>query len=340
MSVFSKKYWIEKGYSEEESAYQIGIRRPTNILYWINKGYTEEEAKIKRLEYQKNSAKKSSERPKIEIRKTSKRCKEYWINLGYSEEEAILKVSQIQTTFSLEKCIEKYGKEDGLNKWKLRQEKWISTLNSKGEEEKALINSKKCSITYKNLKKKFLSDEDIKKYLLETRNIVVFTKLSDFEEDIKKKLIENPDLYYSPLEVCLKKFPKIQFDILGITDRHTFLKKFLYNDNDIIYVSNSGGAYRKWVEGKLLRSSYEIQFFDMLKKYNVEFDIDGRYPNSSMRYDFYINKNNHYIEIAPLYDKNEKYKLKMDKKKKLFNCFILKNYYDFENYLREFLYES
>lgn len=74
---------------------------------------------------------------------SSKRCKEYWILEGYNEEEAEKKVSEIQSTFSLEKCIEKYGKEDGYRIWNDRQNKWQHTLNSKTDYEKEIINKKK-----------------------------------------------------------------------------------------------------------------------------------------------------------------------------------------------------
>lgn len=53
---------------------------------------------------------------------------EYWIRQGYSEEEAQQKVSEQQTTFNLEICIEKYGKEEGLKRWNERQEKWSKSF--------------------------------------------------------------------------------------------------------------------------------------------------------------------------------------------------------------------
>lgn len=48
----------------------------------------------------------------------------YYTDKGYSEEEAKILLKDRQTTFSLEKCIKKYGAEGGLKKWTLRQEKW------------------------------------------------------------------------------------------------------------------------------------------------------------------------------------------------------------------------
>lgn len=51
--------------------------------------------------------------------------KEYWLDRGYTEEESIKKVSERQTTFSKEICIEKYGELEGLKRWQQRQEKWF-----------------------------------------------------------------------------------------------------------------------------------------------------------------------------------------------------------------------
>ena len=68
---------------------------------------------------------------------------DYYISRGYSEEKAREKLKKRQTTFSLEKCIEKYGEKEGYEKWLARQEKWQKTLKSKSEEEIAEINKKK-----------------------------------------------------------------------------------------------------------------------------------------------------------------------------------------------------
>lgn len=54
--------------------------------------------------------------------------KEYWIKKGYSEEEAIQKVKERQRTFTLEKCIAKYGEEIGKHRWQERQYKWKKSL--------------------------------------------------------------------------------------------------------------------------------------------------------------------------------------------------------------------
>ena len=76
-------------------------------------------------------------------KRKSKRCITYWINKGYSEEEAKKQVQKHQSTFSLEKCIEKYGNEKGLNVWESRQIKWQTTLRAKSAEEIKNINKRK-----------------------------------------------------------------------------------------------------------------------------------------------------------------------------------------------------
>lgn len=54
----------------------------------------------------------------------------YWIKKGYSEEEAKQKVSERQSTFTLEKCIAKYGEEEGTRRYTERQTKWSAKVES------------------------------------------------------------------------------------------------------------------------------------------------------------------------------------------------------------------
>ena len=70
---------------------------------------------------------------------------EFWTNKGLSEEDANILLSERQSTFSLEKCIEKHGNEKGLFVFNERQKNWQETLNSKSDKEIKLINSSKSS---------------------------------------------------------------------------------------------------------------------------------------------------------------------------------------------------
>lgn len=55
---------------------------------------------------------------------------EYYLNKGYSYEESYLKLKERQSSFSLKKCIEKYGEEIGHIKFFERQKKWLNKLYS------------------------------------------------------------------------------------------------------------------------------------------------------------------------------------------------------------------
>lgn len=67
----------------------------------------------------------------------------YYTARGYSEEDARLALSERQSTFSLDKCILRYGQEEGERVFKARQDKWLNTLNSKPAEELARIQKAK-----------------------------------------------------------------------------------------------------------------------------------------------------------------------------------------------------
>ena len=58
------------------------------------------------------------------------KCIEFWLAKGYTKKEAILIISDSQKTFSLEKCIEKYGEVEGVKRFEKRQEKWITSLKN------------------------------------------------------------------------------------------------------------------------------------------------------------------------------------------------------------------
>lgn len=120
-SRYCEEFWIKKGYSLEES---------------------EEKAKFE-IEKNRNILKKIIKDNPEYMKGKTWTSKDYWVKKGYTLEEAESTVSEKQSTFSLRKCIEKYGEEKGIEVWKSRQEKWIKTLDSKSDEEKMEILRKK-----------------------------------------------------------------------------------------------------------------------------------------------------------------------------------------------------
>jgi len=190
----SKKMLTEKGYSEEE------IKRicltPTNIDFWVNKGYSKNESKVIIRKNQIEAAKQVD----FEKRLIPSNI-EYWINKGYSKEEAKKNVSEHQTTFSLEKCIEKYGEEEGKKRFTERQNKWLNSLLTNGN---LVIGYSKISqeLFYKLLENYDIKERDEvyfathnKEYKLEKEDGGIW--LYDFTDLKNKKIIEfHGDMYH------------------------------------------------------------------------------------------------------------------------------------------------
>jgi hypothetical protein len=76
--------------------------------------------------------KRKEENPDYHLSTSSER---YWVLKGYSEQEAKQKVHERQQTFSKKIMIEKFGEEEGIKRWKERQNKWQETLLNKPDEE-------------------------------------------------------------------------------------------------------------------------------------------------------------------------------------------------------------
>lgn len=98
---------------------------------------------------------------------------EYYLERGMSEKEAMEALSERQRTFTLEKCIAKYGEEQGFIVWKKRQDDWQATLDSKTGEEKYEINRKKL---YKN-------------GMVSKAELTLFTSLKEIFPEIESQFI-------------------------------------------------------------------------------------------------------------------------------------------------------
>lgn len=128
-------FWIGKGFTEAEAEFQIKSQRKLNKEYWIKRGLSESESIQKSKEFQTESNNKLQKKLKEDLNFKKKFISKltnninYWMNLGFSESDANLKLSERQSTFSLKKCIEKYGEETGKELWVKRQEKWKKSLS-------------------------------------------------------------------------------------------------------------------------------------------------------------------------------------------------------------------
>jgi len=337
ISPFSKEFWMLKGMSEEQAEYKRNSIRPIRKEYWIEKGFSESEAIVKAAETKTNNNKKgakgNSSRTKEEHYKTSPRRIEYWMEKGFSEEESKEKVKEIQSTFSLNSCVEKHGFKRGYELWLSRQLKWQKTLKSKSDAEISRINSSKNSI-----KLDLYSDViECVSSLNKSRNMNLFSDLEKYEEYIKELISNKPYYRYYTLENFITHIPKVQIEIFESLnlDFKQVLEKFITGKEYYQYLITVGNkqSYRMRTEEGLLRSSYEIFFYESFKEAfpNENIMIDKNYPDSSFRYDFKVFDK--YIEICPMIENDEKYKLKMQKKKELFDCVLLKNIEEIKTFI-------
>ena len=168
----NKEFWIKKGFSEEDSI-KLAKDQISNMqnAYFINR--------------KKN--------PEKYIGKDNTSI-EYYLKKGFSEDEAKEKLKERQTTFSLEKCIKKYGEVEGKRIFEERQIKWQNTLKNKSQEETDEINKKK-AITLESMITKWGEELGKEKYKLwklsiTNRNNYIYNGYSPISQELFFKILE------------------------------------------------------------------------------------------------------------------------------------------------------
>lgn len=211
------EYWTSKGYTEDEAVNLISERQKKTsacaihrrsvkkgevddiffrekshfcIEYWIKKGYSEDEGKNKIRELQSKLSKRNTNY-------NSPTMISYWLNKGFTETEAKKKISELQSTFTLSKCIEKYGEIDGYKRWKERQEKWQKSLHENGN----------LHVGYSNVSQE-LFNEILKHYPEEERDYVFYGSKNK-EYSIKN---QNNNYYYAYDFTDLNRRKVIEFN--------------------------------------------------------------------------------------------------------------------------------
>lgn len=236
------EYWVARGYSENDAkkiisekqsvvSKQVKNRPKCNkehiskiygentdeffrkrsiwcVEYWTSRGYSVSDAKKIISKRQTEMAKRNAVKDINERRKGNVKCIEYWLNKGFTKEDAKNKISQMQKTFSLKKCIEKYGKEKGTEVWRKRQIKWQNSLNARGFHQLA------CSTIsqelFKEIEKKYPEDErDFLFYGTKNREYTLkndegYYYRYDFCDLNRRKMIEfNGDVFHGNPKIFL-----------------------------------------------------------------------------------------------------------------------------------------
>ena len=114
-----------------------GRRSPWSMNYKKYDGLTDEEKKARIAAHDKMC------KDKMNVNHNNPLRLDYYTSRGYSKKEAKKLLKERQSTFSLAKCIEKYGEEEGRKIFDDRQVRWQKTLNDKPIEEIERINRAK-----------------------------------------------------------------------------------------------------------------------------------------------------------------------------------------------------
>jgi hypothetical protein len=318
---FSFKYWMKRGFNEEGAKHKVKTLKPRYKEYWINKGLTEEESvfrsknfgdnglescinnhgEIKGREIWNAKLKKNSESNK----KKSKRRVEYWIETGYSEDEAKSMVKETQRTFTKEKCVEKYGEEEGLKIFFDRQNRWFKNFNKKKSDVGGFDHN---SFSVDFFKKKYGDDWEVywvNRHLNHTKNVDLYkdiiNQVSNLD-DLQNYLMDNKNkLNNKNIRISLYNSVLLR-DKLSVGRNE--LRHLINNILDGDYVkSNFGVLIREG--GVLYRSKGDYEITKFLNNLNIKFEYEKPYPNSKKRCDFYIPSKNLYIEYTGMLNINE-----------------------------------
>lgn len=254
LAPLSKDYkMITEELSEEEAILVLKLQTPFSIEYWMSKGYSEIIAIDMVRDIQLRNANKLKEKRIKEPELYSATCSSqlaYWTHKGYSDIEAKLKLSERQTTFSLDICIKKYGEIDGAARFAKRQEKWLSNYKKTNfskisqklfwgliEEDSRLTNHNIYFATYDNGNK---SNDGVNyEYKL---NLPETTIKPDFILLDEKKIIEFDGVYYH------KKTPE---NMIRETKRNNIILNGGYSIlhiNELEYKNNPKDTIKKCLD--------------------------------------------------------------------------------------------
>lgn len=241
--------------------------------------------------------------------KTTSRI-EYWIKKGYSNEDAKKLLSERQSTFSLKKCIEKYGEADGVKKFKDRQNKWISSLKIK--ENYLEIQKRKNSYKEKNILEKINQTSFTDK----TKEIILNYLTGNTLEEFTNKIIKSIDIKrYSDIQPFFNsKLIQKHFGVTSKEIKNSFYEKIFYNLKKQTY---GVPVYHNGIRFKSIKE-YQIAIF--LEENKIIYVYEKNYPNSNFKFDFYIPKLDLYVEYYGMLDGKNDEKLnsiQMDYKNKI-----------------------
>lgn len=184
------------------SDFNFNSMMPSKKEHWIKKGFSDEESIIKSNENIKMATNNVNTVTKDRLKNPEKYIGrfttdiEYYRKKGFSDEDAKIQLSKRQSTFSLKKCLEKYGEIQGPIVWKNRQEKWNKSLLENGNLKVGFskISQELFNIISTNLQEEYVFyGTKNEKVICDSKNGFMY----DFTYVLNKKIIEfNGDVYH------------------------------------------------------------------------------------------------------------------------------------------------
>lgn len=293
--------------------------RVMQLEYYLERGYSLEFAQEQVFKIQSKRAKKGWQNGKFQSRLLPSN-KEYWTSRGYSDEVAIQKVKESQTTFSFEKCIERYGEIEGRQIFNQRQELWQSNLNH---------SQFSTAVTWELIRKKHrIFSTAFKEWI----NIAISKRTPDFNNSIMLEDLLNANInsVNNLKKWCLNRPDGVHIEnqsilsVLGLT-KLEWKEQYLKHHN-ILLNGNPGiaGIYGNhyYMGGNYYESDGELSVAFLLKELKLDFKIHKFYPNKPYKYDFYLPQFDVYIEWTGM---SSEYYTKKKKQLKGFNIIWINN---------------
>lgn len=237
MSYHNKEFWIKKGFSEEES---------------MAKAYETIERNREKLRvYRKDD-------PNFMKGKSS--CSlEYWINKGFSEEDATVKLKERQSTFTLEKCVEKHGDVEGRKRFDERQKNWSIKIEKMYKEGKF---TKFCSTNYSNIERELW------------KSIIIKMNLNDNEYNS----CTNNKVFFRHFPEIKRTFSydfRYKNKIIEFNGVLWHCKPSLWKDDEICHIRNIT-AKEIWEKDKLKIESIQNKGWEVLIVWEDEYKKDKK----------------------------------------------------------------
>jgi hypothetical protein len=233
--------------------------------------------------------------PELYFSSTTTRI-EYWLSKGYSEDEAKIKLSNRQTTFSKQICIEKYGELEGLKVFNSRQENWIKSLSNNPNYKLISKNN------YDYSKKNYDTIISFTSFLDKTKEII----LKNINTDNIETFVENVLRF-----IDVKRFSDIQPYINSVILQSKFKKtrseiKNIFFEKTFYTLKNQTYGVAIYHNGIRFKSIKEYNIALHLESKNINYIYENYYPESQFKYDFFLPEKNVYIEYYGMLDrKNE-----------------------------------